>query len=503
MEFQKKMIKDNGDSFEVTATVEVASRLFYTEFKTFKNKNHGKVQIRQFGDFSIPSHVEKYIDMVLGLSEFPPSNYPVKRLPKKVANNSSPDVLVSIVPQSIQTIYKTTGAKVKTSGASIGVAEFEQQYFAPSDLAAFASDFAVPITPVAATRIIGFNDPTNPQLEATLDIQYVLGVALGAQGWFWIESGTTWLYGFSTHVFQTSKVPQVISISYGWNEEDQCEAGIGSSECQALGVNSVQYVQRVNTEFQKIGLRGITLVSASGDSGANGRTDPECTENHLNPPYPAASPYVTAVGATQIDQNSGVANLPNPPPGCAGQACASGGYEEAVSYDQAHFASGGGFSFVASTPAYQQSFVTAYLNSGVALPPSSYYNSKGRGFPDIAAFGSNVLISSQGQIEGVGGTSCSSPIVAGIITLLNDYVITKSGKPLGFINPLLYKMAAAMPSSFNDITTGDNICTEDGCSASCYGFTCTKGWDPVSGLGSPVYPQMLQYIKQVVLKEDI
>jgi len=145
-----------------------------------------------------------------------------------------------------------------------------------------------------------------------------------------IEAGTTWLYGFSTHVFQTSSVPQVISISYGWNEEDQCEAGIGSSECQALGVNSQQYVQRVNTEFQKIALRGITLVSASGDSGANGRTDPECTETHLNPPYPAASPYITAVGATQIDQNSGVANLPNPPPGCAGQACASGGYEEAV-----------------------------------------------------------------------------------------------------------------------------------------------------------------------------
>jgi len=367
----------------------------------------------------------------------------------------------------------------------------------------FAQDFSIPITPVTPSHIIGVNDPTNPQLEATLDIQYVLGVALGAQGWFWIEAGSTWLYGFSTHVFKTTKIPQVISISYGWNEEDQCEAGIGSSECQALGVNSMQYVQRVNTEFQKIGLRGITLVSASGDSGANGRTDPECTESHLNPPYPAASPFVTAVGATQIDQNSGVANLPKPPPGCSGQACASGGYEEAVSYNQAHFASGGGFSFVASTPPYQQAAVNSYLRSGVTLPPSSYYNAKGRGFPDLAAFGSNVLISSGGNVEGVGGTSCSAPIVAGIITLLNDYVITKSGKPLGFINPLLYKMAAAVPSAFNDITKGDNICTEDGCSSGCEGFTCTKGWDPVTGLGSPVYPTMLNYIRIHVLKEEI
>jgi len=368
-------------------------------------------------------------------------------------------------------------------------------------LTAFGQQFNVAVTPIAPSRTIGFNDPTSPQLEATLDVQMVLGIAVGSTGWFWIEAGTTWLYGFANHYFTTSAVPQVSSISYGWNEEDQCEQGIGYGECTALGVNSTGYVKRVNTEFQKIALRGLTLISASGDSGANGRTDPFCTENHLNPPYPAASPYITSVGATQIDQNSGVCKLPNPPQGCSGQCCASGGYEEAVSYNQAHFASGGGFSFVAPTPTHQKAAVAAYLASGVSLPPSGYYNAQGRGFPDLAAFGSNVLISTQGTIEGVGGTSCSSPIVAGIVTLLNDYVITKTGKPLGFISPLLYKMAAAHPKAFNDITTGDNICTEDGCSSSCYGFHCTKGWDPVTGLGSPVYPEMLNYIKMTVTKD--
>jgi len=309
------------------------------------------------------------------------------------------------------------------------------------------------------------------------------------------------LYGFSTHLFATPSTPQVISISYGWNEEDQCEQGIGGAECQQLGVNSTQYVQRVNIEFQKIGLRGITITSASGDSGANGRTDPSCTESFLNPAFPGASPYVTAVGATQISAATGKL-LPNPPPGCQGQNCGSGGYEEAVSYDQAQFASGGGFSWVANTPSWQAANVAAYFKSGVALPPSGYYNPVGRGFPDIAAFGSNVLIESQGQIEGVGGTSCSSPIVAGVITLLNDYSITKTGKPLGFINPLLYKMAAAHPAAFTDITTGDNICTEDGCSSGCQGFYCAKGWDPVSGLGSPVYTEMLSYLKGLFSKRQ-
>jgi len=47
------------------------------------------------------------------------------------------------------------------------------------------------------------------------------------------------------------------------------------------------------SEFQKIGLRGISIVVASGDSGANGRTDPDCTMPTLLPDYPAASPFVT------------------------------------------------------------------------------------------------------------------------------------------------------------------------------------------------------------------
>jgi len=309
------------------------------------------------------------------------------------------------------------------------------------------------------------------------------------------------LYGFATHMFMTKSVPLVNSISYGWNEEDQCEQGIGYQECQQLGVDSKGYVARVNVEFQKIGIRGVTLYCASGDSGANGRTDPYCTEDHLNPVFPAASPFITSVGATQISAASGIPNLPNPPPGCNGQNCASGGTEQAVSFAQANFASGGGFSFVANRPMYQNQAVSRYLTSGVTLPPASYFNAMGRGFPDVAGFGSNVLILTQGQIEGVGGTSCASPIFAGIVSLLNDYVNTKTGKPLGFLNPLLYQMQSAMPSTFTDITVGDNICTEGGCAASCKGFLCTVGWDPVTGLGTPVYPNMLNYIKMFVTKE--
>jgi len=490
-----KDIENHGDAIYAKATVAVVSKMFNTEFRSFVHES-GKTLVRQFGSFSVHGDIAEHVQMVAGLSEFPTPRFSLKRSP------ISPEVMVSIAPQSVEVIYKTGSAQVMKN-SSIGVIEFEDQYYSPTDLANFASRFNVKINPVAANHVVGQNDPSNPQIEATLDIQYGLGIGLGADGWFWIEADPVWLYGFSTHMFTTKDVPLVISISYGWNEEAQCQDGIGGAECQQLGVSNTVYVQRINAEFQKLGMRGVTMVSASGDSGANGRTDPYCSENHLNPVFPGCSPFITSVGATQISAASGQANLPNPPPGCSGLNCASGGTEQCVSYAQANFASGGGFSVIAPAPDHQKAAIATYLASGVALPPSSYYNANGRGFPDLAAFGSNVLILSQGQIEAVGGTSCSSPIVAGIISLLNDYVISKSGKPLGFISPLLYKMAAAHPAAFTDITVGDNKCTEAGCASSCKGFEATKGWDPVSGLGTPVYPEMLKYIQTQVLKEKI
>jgi len=166
-----------------------------------------------------------------------------------------------------------------------------------------------------------------------------------------------------------------------------------------------------------------------------------------------------------------------------------------VSFAQSRYTSGGGFSVVADRPSYQDKAVTDYLNSGIVLPPSTYYNTKGRGFPDVSALGASVLIQYT-RIEPVSGTSASAPIFAGILALLNDLVNTKTGKPLGFVNPLLYQMWEDDPTTFTDIITGDNNCTEGGCFPACKGFKCSKGWDPVTGLGTPVYTNMLAYVKK-------
>jgi len=290
-------------------------------------------------------------------------------------------------------------------------------------------------------------------------------------------------------------VPQVISMSYAWSEKDQCNSGISGQACASLGVDSYGYVRLVNTEFQKMGLRGVSVLVASGDSGTNGRTDASCTVPELRPDYPACSPYVTSVGGTELVNAKPLATQPQL---CRrfSVGCASTGTENAVSFPISNFASGGGFSNVATQPAYQTDVVNGYLASGVKLPPASYFNAKGRAFPDVAGLGHNCLCLISQTIEPVGGTSCASPIFSGLVSLLNGASVAKTGKTLGFLNPLLYQMYAADKTTFTDVTKGDNLCTEAGCSPNCKGFLATPGWDPVTGLGTPNYDAMLKYINK-------
>ena len=60
------------------------------------------------------------------------------------------------------------------------------------------------------------------------------------------------------------------------------------------------YADRIVIEFKKCGTRGISLLFASGDSGA-ARDSGGChkTGPVFNPQWPAGSPWVTGVGATE------------------------------------------------------------------------------------------------------------------------------------------------------------------------------------------------------------
>ena len=144
--------------------------------------------------------------------------------------------------------------------------------------------------------------------------------------------------------------------------------------------------------------------------------------------------------------------------------------------------SGGGFSNVFPLPSYQASAVGHFLANYAPNYGPNVYNQSGnaRGFPDVAAIGLNVATVFNGTTYGVGGTSASAPIFAGIVTLLNEARIAAGKGPIGFLNPTLY----AHPEAFNDVTIGNN----PGCLTG--GFNATPGWDPVTGLGTPNFGKL-------------
>jgi uncharacterized protein (TIGR03437 family) len=86
----------------------------------------------------------------------------------------------------------------------------------------------------------------------------------------------------------------------------------------------------------------------------------------------------------------------------------------------------------------------------------------------------------------IGGTSAPTPAFAGVVALLNQYVISTGAQTtagLGNINPQLYSLAQTSPAIFHDITTGDNIVAPPG-AATPVGYSAGPGYDQVTGLGS-------------------
>ena len=156
--------------------------------------------------------------------------------------------------------------------------------------------------------------------------------------------------------------------------------------------------------------------------------------------------------------------------------------EEAIDW----FGSGGGFSAIYPRPSYQNAAVSAYLKQSVPFPPSNYFNSANRAIPDVAMYGSVFPVITAGQLGQPGGTSVSSPLFSGVVSLINEISVKYTGTTVGFINPLLYTMQASDPTTFNDMTVGNNAnCPSGNCVDTCQGYYTAPGYDAVTGLGTP------------------
>jgi subtilase family serine protease len=98
--------------------------------------------------------------------------------------------------------------------------------------------------------------------------------------------------------------------------------------------------------------------------------------------------------------------------------------------------------------------VQQYLRTpNLFIPPAQYFNAANRGYPDFSAVGSRLLTINGGSVFIGAGTSAATPIAAALIALLNDARTLTNKTPLGFLNPMLYKMYSDNPATFNGEST--------------------------------------------------
>jgi hypothetical protein len=409
------------------------------------------------------------------------------------------------------------------------------------------------------------------EVEAILDAEWASAAAPSAAIVMatCADSGPTFggLIAVQNLVNASNQPPAIMSISYG-----QCETMNGAAANAAY--NSV--FQQAATE----GVSVFVAAGVSGAAGCDDRTDRDDRDNRAEKATHgigvnalASTPYNVAVGGTDFSDTysgtnanywgstntstyaSALSYIPETPwnDSCAGSLLSS--YEgRSVTYGSSSLcndaspgrtlhstvATGGGPSGCATGVTFQP-------NSGIVSgtcqgwPKPSWQSVAGnpndgvRDTPDVSLFAANGLwghyyvfcwsdrenggttcTGAPNGWSGAGGTSFSSPIMAGIQALVNQ----KAGGPQGNPNPFYYQLAASEYGSsgdsacnssngntvssscvFYDVTLGDMdvdcirtancylpsgrigvLSTSDSSFSPAYGTT--TGWDFASGIGS-------------------
>ncbi len=390
-----------GEGFAIVdASVKTVEQLFKAKYHEFRHKAHTELLVLRSLHSTIPESLVDYVDFVSGIHDFPSTIHRAKKHHDFFAATNG-SVFGDTTPQTIDKAYNISGFTASNESNSQGIAGFLGQFFSPDDLKSFQKQYSIPSNPIS--KVVGTNKPTSPGMEASLDVQYITSTGRNVSTWFISveneangkqEDFMTWLL----ELVNNTDSPWVHSVSYGDYE------------------NSIDpaYMSRTEQEFMKLGISGRSLLFASGDDG----TSCSLTKGKFNPMWPASSPHVTTVGGTE-------------------------------SMTECWDHSGGGFSNLFNTPAYQKDAVENYLQTAKSLPSSKYFNNTGRGYPDLSVFSINYDITILGVPWPVDGTSCAAPTTAGIISLLNDIRLNKGQSTLGFLNPLLYKLQG---EGFTDVT---------------------------------------------------
>lgn len=449
----------NGRQFiAFSGAAGAASKAFRTEIHKFTVR--GVTHYANTKDLSVPSDIGNLISTVIGLQDLTPG--PALSTASQPAFINGSGNTNTLGPADLATIYDIDelyrdgvygdGVTVAVLGRTpIGLADYEayrQQFGLPPN------DFQVVAFPGSES---GTGDPSDAE-EASLDLEVLGGIARNSKilyAWGPTIDSAAWLV-------IDEQLAQVMSESYVACE---CE-GHQYYEAMALQANA----------------EGITWVSSAGDSGAAGCDviGSSTATQGLSVVVPASAPNITAVGGTTLTEASS-SKFWNSTNDSQDDTALSYIPETGWSSGSSVLAGGGGVSRVFGKPGYQSDFDTA-TTSGRLLPDVSFAAD-----PSSAPY----FIVLNGGGATVSGTSAATPLFAGIVALVNGYLV-KSGdisQPgLANINQVLYQLDEINPAVFHDVTTGSNDVPCAALSLDCangvLGYPAHVGYDEATGLGS-------------------
>jgi Pro-kumamolisin, activation domain/Putative Ig domain len=472
----------NGLSIRVTTTAGAAVRAFAVSFAHVATRSGAGAIVNQQAP-ALDSSVAPHVQAVVGLDTLAPAKPLIVRahaattappLRRHVvtggpqpcaAASTAGSTLGGFTADQIASAYGFSG--LYTSGAAGGAADegagqnvaiLELEPYDPTDIAAYQQCYGTSAQ-VGNVAVDGGAGTGSGSGEAALDIENVIGLAPKANIAVYEgpNSGSGPFDTFSAIISQ--RIAQVVTASWG-----QCEFINGFTEAQAE-----------NTLFQEAAAQGQSILSASGDDGAE-----DCFPANPTPQVddPASQPFVTGVGGTRV---SSLGPRPSETVWNDGPAVGAGG---------------GGVSTFWNMPSYQSgapSFLHV-INAGSSGSACAASSGDCREVPDVSADSdpaTGYLIYWNGNGAGgltapkgwqvVGGTSGAAPAWAALIALANASSAC-NGTAIGFANPALYNAAASgYAADFNDTTTGNNDLT----GVNGGQFAAGPGYDMATGLGSP------------------
>ena len=312
-----------------------------------------------------------------------------------------------------------------------------------TDLRTYESANNLPEVPVTVVNAGIASSDTSGEDEWDLDSQTSTGIA----------QTVSHLYMYAATSMTDSDLGVAFSKAVSQNKVKAFNMSFGECEFYPYIDGSMLLDDEV---FAEAALQGITPFASADDNGSACPVNGEANGVPLSGPpdtsYPASSPYVIAVGGTNLFTNA----------------------DFTYDFETGWEASGGGISQFETSPFWQ-----SYTGSGT-LPVVPSSEAGDRGVPDVSmcAGGTGLAICSasiivDGASELVGGTSLSSPLAMGSWARIESAHKNK----LGFAGPLIYQLASGGPTAsspdFNDVTVGTNGL-----------FDCLPGYDYVTGLGS-------------------